>query len=289
VDDAIANGRQYRAVFRIRRPDGAVRWLLNLGRAQYDSDGRPLRMLGVVQDITDRKTTEQELARAYSERDAVVLAVAHELRNYVHGVGTTVAVLRQDRATPDQRDMALQRLQRQSDSMVRLVADLLDVSKMAMGHLTIKFGPVALRDVVEDALYVVRPEIGRRAQKLTVDLPEEHLMLRGDAVRLCQVLANVLLNAAKYTPDGGSVQLVARRRGIDVQIDVTDTGKGIEPEHLPTVFDLYSQVDRHSSGLGIGLYMARQLVERHGGSISATSKGLGHGTTFTIVLTTLDS
>jgi len=284
VADAIASRRQFRAEFRIRRPDGSLRWLTNLGRAEYDDGGRPLRMLGTVQDITDRKQAEHELARAYAERDAVVLAVAHELRNFVNGIGLSVAVLRHARTEPRERDEALNRLQRQSDSMVRLVADLLDVSKVGMGQLVIELEPVALHDVLERALDVARPEVRRRSQALTVELPKDRLILRGDGVRLCQVFANVLLNAAKYTPDDGSIQLVARRRGAEVHVDVTDTGKGIEAAQMPMVFDLYRQIDSRSAGLGIGLYMARHFVERHGGTISAASKGFGHGTTFTIVL-----
>lgn len=284
VNDAIAHQHQFHAEFRIRRPDGSIRWLANFGRAEYDSGGRAVRMLGTVQDITARKQAELDLARAYAERDAVVFAVAHELRNFVSGIDMSVAILRHERLDSARREDARKTAQQRSASLVRFVSDLFDVSKVNMGQMSIDLQTIELHDVIQQALELVRSEMVRRSQVLHVDLSDEQLVLRGDRLRLCQVLVNVLLNASKYTPDGGSIRLIVRSDGTDARLEVIDTGRGIESGKIGTVFDLYSQVDGRNPGLGIGLYLARHLVEHHGGTISAASKGLNQGSTFTITL-----
>jgi CheY-like chemotaxis protein len=179
-------------------------------------------------------------------------------------------------------------MERQLRQMVRLVDDLLDVSRINTGKFTIKSGRVELKAVVNDALEVVRPYIDLHGHELQIDLPDRPVFLNGDATRLAQILSNLLNNAAKYTNRGGRVSLQAAVEDRTLVLVVADTGIGIAPEMLDTVFEMFVQVDstleRSTAGLGVGLSLARKLVELHGGSIEAHSAGLGHGSQFVVRL-----
>ena len=179
-------------------------------------------------------------------------------------------------------------MDRQLSHMVRLIDDLLDVSRITSDKLTLRKERVSLRAVVETAVEASRPVIEAAGHALKLALPEEPLWLDADPTRLAQVVSNLLTNAAKYTPEGGCIELAAVREGGEVVIRVTDTGLGIPPEMLAEVFEMFTQVnrtlDRSQGGLGIGLALVKRLVELHGGTITALSPGLGEGSTFTVRL-----
>ncbi|MET0517469.1 MAG: hybrid sensor histidine kinase/response regulator, partial [Burkholderiaceae bacterium] len=214
--------------------------------------------------------------------------LAHELRNPLAPLRTTLALLANEPQQPAlaARQHALMR--RQVDHLARLVDDLLEVSRITRGKVDLQLSTVALESVIADALELSRPLIDGAGHRLSVDLGAVPLQVVGDAVRLTQVLANLLNNAAKFTPPGGRVELRAERRGDDAVIEVSDNGCGLAPDMQSLVFEMFMQVGGSAravqGGLGIGLTLARSLIELQGGRISASSPGLGQGATFTISL-----
>jgi signal transduction histidine kinase len=175
--------------------------------------------------------------------------------------------------------------------MVRLVDDLLDVSRVSRGKLELRLETVSLEQVLNDAIEGCHPAIGAAGHSLQLQLPERPLLLRGDLTRLAQVFSNLVNNASKYTPPAGRIELRARQEGQQVVVEVADNGSGIGPGMLPHVFDLFdlfaqggSSMQLSQSGLGIGLWLVKNLVELHGGSIDAASAGVGLGSTFTVRL-----
>jgi PAS domain S-box-containing protein len=240
-----------------------------------------------VIDITDRKRTEQALKDADRRKDVFIATLAHELRNPLAPISNAVQLLRR---TDGRRkaDQLMDMVERQVRQIVRLVDDLLEVSRITSGKIELHKAPVALSEIVHDALQTSKPLIDQSRHMLTVSLPAEQVTLDADSVRLTQVLANLLNNAAKYTETGGHIWLTARRDGAGVVLSVRDNGSGIAADKLPQIFDLFAQADQRSGrgqgGLGIGLTMARSLVEMHGGSIEAHSAGLEAGSEFIVHL-----
>ena len=243
------------------------------------------------QGIAELGAANNQLAEADRRKDEFLAMLAHELRNPLAPVRNAVAVLRL--AGPSDARLQRQRevVERQVTHMARLLDDLLDVSRISRGKIQLKKQRLRLGDVVSQAVETVTPLIENRRHTLTVDLPAEDLHLEGDFDRLAQVVGNLLSNAAKYTEEEGRIWLEARSEDGQAVILVRDTGMGIEAEMLPYVFDLFAQaertVDRSQGGLGIGLTMARKLVQMHGGEIEARSAGLGQGSEFILRLPVL--
>jgi len=235
-----------------------------------------------------RQHAEELLRTADRRKDEFLATLAHELRNPLAPIRTGLDILRLRSGDAAATQRATDIMERQLRQMVRLVDDLLDVSRINTGKFTIKQGRVELKAVVNDALEVVRPTIELHGHDLAIDLPDRPVFLNGDATRLAQVLSNLLNNAAKYTNRGGRVSLKATVEDHTLVLVVSDTGIGIAPEMLETVFGMFVQVDsrleRTTAGLGVGLSLARKLVELHGGSIEAHSAGLGHGSQFMVRL-----
>lgn len=212
--------------------------------------------------------------------------LAHELRNPLAPLKNGVQLLRlpHDRA---QEHRTLDMMERQLLHMGRLVEDLLDVARIGTGKLELQRLDIDFRDVIDHALEISQPQVDARGQLLALHLPPEPLWVNGDPVRLCQVMANLLNNAAKYTPPHGHITLHARREGGQALVSVTDDGLGIAPAMLPHVFEIFRQADRdhaNDGGLGIGLALVHALVEMHGGRVTAHSPGPDQGSTFTIQL-----
>ncbi len=241
----------------------------------------------VFEDITERRRTEQALRDADRQKDLFIATLAHELRNPLAPILTAAASLRRTHPEgPTGQCSAI--IERQVGQMARLLDDLLDVSRVAKGRLLLRPQRLALSEVFDSAVEAARPLVDGARQVLTVELPPTPLWLRGDRVRLVQVCANLLTNAAKYTGEGGSIRLRGRRQGDAVELSVRDSGIGLAPEHLTRVFEMFGQVhaevDRAQGGLGIGLALAKGLVEMHGGSIRACSDGPGRGSEFIVRL-----
>ena len=217
-------------------------------------------------------------------KDEFLATLAHELRNPLAPIRNGLHIIRLAGDDPHALEQARSTMERQLEQMVRLIDDLLDVSRITRGRLELRKERVELASLVKSAVEGVRPLIESRGHRLTIRLGPEPIHLDADPVRLAQVLSNLLNNAAKYTDPGGSIWLTSTRRGDEVIVSVRDTGIGIAPDALPAIFDLFTQVDRSleksQGGLGIGLTLVKQLVEMHGGSVEARSDGVGRGAEF---------
>ena len=230
----------------------------------------------------------EALREADQRKDEFLATLAHELRNPLAPIRNALEILRLARDDPVATQKAREMMQRQVNQMVRLVDDLIDVSRITTGKLAVKKTALDLRAVLRDSIEVARPFIESRRHALEVKLPDEPLPVEGDATRLGQVFSNLLNNAAKYTDPGGRIELEARREGDEVIVRARDNGIGLEPGTLEIIFDMFMQVDRSldraQAGLGVGLTLARRLVELHEGRIEAKSGGRGQGSEFIVRL-----
>jgi PAS domain S-box-containing protein len=254
---------------------------------EFGSSGKPDFVLGITQDVTDQKRAEEALIRADRRKDEFLATLSHELRNPLAPIRTGLHLLRTSLDPADAVEIR-EMLDRQCSHMVRLVDDLLNVSRISSDKLLLRTERVQLQNVVEAAVEASRPIIEESGHVLELDLAEQPIWLAADPTRLSQIITNLLTNAAKYTPRGGRIQLSAGQRGQEVFVRVKDTGLGIPPDMLADVFEMFTQVnrtlERSQDGLGIGLALVKRLVELHGGTITAESPGLGAGSTFTIRL-----
>ena len=297
IQRALEGSSGYEVEFRSTFPDGSVHWLATTGKVFHDPAGRPVRMLGTAIDVTERHRLEdtlrvraEQLAQADRRKDEFLAMLAHELRNPLAPLSASLQLLA--RGTGD-RDRFLAMADRQVKHLVRLVDDLLDVSRLTHGKITLRREPVMVADVVSHALELSQSLIDARGHALRVALPREALRVEGDAARLAQILSNLLSNAASYTPAGGSISLQVDRVGGEVVLRVSDSGVGLSSELLPQVFDPFVQGDpslhRPGGGLGIGLTLVRVLAELHGGRVEARSAGPGEGSQFAVWLPLLSS
>jgi PAS domain S-box-containing protein len=288
VRAAAAGGTPLDTEFRIVRPDGEMRWVAARGRVFPGPDGRPERMVGINIDITERKAAEEALKEADRRKDEFLATLAHELRNPLAPIRNALKILQLAGGDPTAADSARAIMERQVGQMVRLIDDLLDVSRITRNRVVLRRGPVPLAEVVDLALEHSRPALEAGGHSLTVSLPPEPLVLDADSARAVQVLTNLLNNAAKYTPPGGRVTLAAERDGSVAVIRITDSGIGIAAADLGRIFEPFTQAGRVPGrlpdGLGVGLTLVKSLVEMHGGSVTAASDGPGKGSTFTVRL-----
>ena len=240
------------------------------------------------QESEERKNAEISLRLADKHKDEFLATLAHELRNPLAPMVNALGLMRSPQATKETTGQAQDIIQRQLSHMIRLVDDLLDVSRISRGKLTVRREPIELARVLENAVDTVSPLLEREQQSLSLDIPERPIFMQADPVRLSQVFANLLNNASRYTQSGGRIALAARVSGNAAEVTVTDNGKGIAEEDLAGIFNMFAQDQdagqRVQAGLGVGLALAKRLVELHGGSIEAASPGAGKGSTFTVRL-----
>ncbi|HMC12119.1 MAG TPA: HAMP domain-containing sensor histidine kinase, partial [Pirellulaceae bacterium] len=239
-------------------------------------------------EIAERKRVEEGLRDADRRKDEFLATLAHELRNPLAPLTSAIQLIA---AEPQRLDQVLQlvgMMSQQLEQLGRLIDDLVDVSRITSGKLGLRSEPTALTEFIQGAIDQSRPLIDSSCHTLHVSLPQEPLVVQGDKVRLTQIVGNLLINSAKYTPPGGRIDLNVRREGPDVLISVRDNGIGIPPPMQARIFDLFAQVDssttRTTGGLGIGLAIVKALVEMHGGDIRAVSEGPGRGSEFTVRL-----
>jgi PAS domain S-box-containing protein len=296
VDFAVRNpgpGGEIDIEYRARTDDGGERWMRSKGQALLTPDGQLSRLLGTVQDISDRKRTERELevARQRAEeankaKDEFLAMLGHELRNPLSPILTALQLMRMRNSEVMARERAV--IERQVHHMVRLVDDLLDVSRITRRKVQLKRASIELAAVVDKALEMAAPLLEQRAHRLTLAVPRTGLTVDGDEHRLAQVVANLLTNAARYTESGGTISITGASEDGQAVLRVRDSGAGIDAELLPRVFDLFVQgrrsIDRADGGLGLGLTIVRSLVELHGGAVTASSAGPGQGSEFVVCL-----
>ena len=285
-EQAVKHGLFMELEFRVQMPDGEVRWMHLRGNCSARGEEGPSIYLGVMMDITERKHLEEALREADRRKDEFLATLAHELRNPLAPIYNGLSILRQVPSQAPEQAQIHAMLERQTNHIIRLVDDLMDVSRYTRGKIELKCVPIELQRVLHHAIEMSQPLIGAGRHQLDIAVPAEAVMLHADDVRLAQVLSNLLNNAAKYTREGGRIWLSARVEGDRAIISVRDNGVGIPVHMLDRVFDLFTQVDnsRGTPGLGIGLAMARMLVELHGGEVEARSTGPGHGSEFIIRL-----
>ena len=260
-----------------------------------DQHGTVVGVVGLAEDITERKRTAQELARLYDEvsraaraKDEFLATLSHELRTPLNAMLGWVRLLRRGQVPEDRVPYALEVVERNTLAQLRLIEDILDVSRIVSGKLRLHLERLDLLQVVSAAVEAQRPSAEARALALEIDLPDEQLCVEGDFERLLQVVSNLIANAVKFTPHGGRVSIALERRGADAVLRVADTGIGIDPEFLPHVFERFRQADsaasRRHGGLGLGLAITRHIVEAHGGTIAAHSPGPDRGSTFEVTV-----
>jgi PAS domain S-box-containing protein len=292
----------FKMEYRLRRHDGEYRWILDHGVPRYSPGGDFLGYIGSCIDITERKQVEarereqlalEQAARATAEaanrsKDEFLAMVSHELRSPLNAVLGYTRMLRSGPVDREAINKVADTVERNAKAQLQIIEDLLDSACATTGKLRIKTRPVDLATVLESALDTVRAAAEAKGIMLVADFgpgPEEMV---GDSARLQQVMWNLLSNGIKFTPEGGRVELQMDSDANHIRIKVSDTGRGIEPEFLPFVFDHFMQADSSSTrrygGLGLGLSLAKYLVELHGGTITASSEGAGCGATFTVTL-----
>jgi len=277
--------------YRVAWPDGSVRWIQARGKVFFDEAGEPLRWIGINMDVTERKRMEESFRRqaealreADRRKNEFLSILAHELRNPLAPISNAIQILTLRGDDPALVAQTKEVMERQVHQMTRMVDDLLEVSRISRGKISLQTAPLDLAEVVATAVETSRPLVEAHHHTLTVTLPERPARVEADGARMAQVLSNLLNNAAKYTEDGGRIDLIVEQAQGEAVIRVRDNGIGIAPERLPSVFDMFEQIegvsDRSQGGLGIGLTLARRLVEMHGGKIEAHSAGLGKGSEF---------
>ena len=277
----------YRREFRVVLADGEVRWLLSQGRTIVDPK-LGTRLVGLIGDVTEQKLAVQALQDADRRKDEFISALAHELRNPLAPLRNSLAVVQRSPAGSAEFGKASGVMERQLSHLVRLIDDLLDVGRMNLDRLVLRQEVVELAPIVEQAIESCGPAAARAGVTLAASGPDTVLRVRADRARLVQVVVILIGNACKFRALGGHVEVVVERRGDLAAIVVRDDGVGIAGADLDRVFEMFTQVagdlERTRDGLGIGLALARRLVELHGGNIVATSEGPGRGSAFTVTL-----
>jgi signal transduction histidine kinase len=246
------------------------------------------RQYQIREHMLQQARAEQALLEADQRKDEFLATLAHELRNPLAPIRTGLQVLARVPSDADQSARLREMMERQLVQLVRLIDELLDVSRISTGKVVLQRERLDMREVVQAALEASQPAVDAAQHQLRVDLPCEPVWVVGDPPRLSQVISNLVHNAAKYTPNGGRITVALSEQQGEVVVSVADTGVGIPPDMLEHVFDMFTQVnrtlDRAQGGLGIGLSLVRRLMELHGGHVAAESPGLERGSTFTIRL-----
>jgi PAS domain S-box-containing protein len=288
---SVRAGEPYEIEYRFKDREGGYRWFLGRALPVRDDSGEIVKWFGTCTDIDAQKRAEAALKDADRRKDQFLAMLSHELRNPLAPIRNAIELLKR-LGPPDPRlQRARDIIDRQTEQLTRLTDDLLEVSRITSGKIRLEERPIDAAAVVTLAVETSAPLIEARRHALEVRLPAEPLRVRADARRLAQVLGNILNNAAKYTQEGGHISVTLERDGKDAVFRVKDDGPGIPAEMLDKVFDLFTQVDRSlarsQGGLGIGLTLARTLIEMHGGTVRAFSEGPGKGSELVVRLPVL--
>lgn len=277
----------------LERPSGERVWVLVYANPIHGDSGELLGALNIMIDISDHKRVENALKDADRSKNAFLATLAHELRNPLAPLRNATEILHLKVPPVPELQWALDVIDRQMRQITRLVDDLLDVGRITSNKFTLRKGRVALGDILNAAVEISQPYIQAAHLQLHIDIPDEPAYINGDVTRLTQVFVNLLHNSTKYTEAGGKIWLSMERKDHEVEVAVRDTGIGISPQLLPRIFDMFAQAEQppdwSPGGLGIGLTLAKQVVDIHGGSISAFSEGSGLGSRFSVRLPVVDA
>ncbi len=271
---------EYRTV---GRQDGRIRWIAAKGRGIFDADGICMRVIGTAIDITARKAAEEAQREAEHRKDEFIATLAHELRNPLAPLRNAVHLLRVQGESTARTAALHEMMERQLGHLVRLVDDLLELSRISRGTLDLRSAVVQAGDFVRGAVEAVEPLIRDRGHKLVVEHCAQPLWVAGDPVRLTQLVSNLLNNAARYTEPGGTIRLHTCAEQGQAVVRVSDTGRGFAPEQAERIFEMFARGEG-SGGLGIGLALGRKIAQLHGGTLEGTSAGPGRGAVFTVRL-----
>lgn len=275
--------------YRIISPiDGVTRWISATGETTFEN-GVPVRMIGAVQDITERKQIEQDLRKADQRKDEFLAILAHELRNPMAVISSGLDVMKMAVDNPEILAETQTLMGKQIIQLTNLVNDLLDVARYTRDKLELRKAIVPLAEVIRDAVDSVFPLLQKRNHELTLKIPKKPILVEVDSGRMCQVISNLLTNAAKFSPESGHIEISVRAlRSKKVNIAIKDNGEGISAAGQESIFDMFTQIDNKlegsSAGLGIGLTLAKGLVQKHGGTIKVSSEGKDQGSTFTVTI-----
>ena len=291
VGAALEERRPFEMVYRVRHADGRARWVMDRGRGVYDTAGVAVAIEGFVGDLTRQREAEEALRETDRRKDEFIATLSHELRNPLAPLRTALHLLRQ-RAAGNGSDRLFETMDRQVAHLVRLVDDLLEVSRISRGTLDLRRDRVSVPAIVRGAIEAAEGLIQASSHALHVTLPGEPVWVDGDPVRLTQILTNLLNNAAIYTEPGGRIEVRADCRDGVVELAVRDNGAGIDPERIGELFEMFVRGERNGrpqGGLGVGLALARRLAEMHGGTVVATSQGPGTGSEFVVRLPAIEA
>lgn len=285
---SLRDGTEYEVEVRNRRFDGNYRWFVTRAVPLRGADKKIVSWFGVTTDIHDQKEMQEQLQDADRRKDEFLATLAHELRNPLAPIRNSLQILRMSNGSGPDTEQVNEIMERQVAHMVRLVDDLLELSRISRGIIELKMEQVDLATVISHAVETSRPIIEEASHHLEITLPTKPIFVEGDLVRLSQVFANLLNNAAKYTSKGGLITVAAKQTGREIVVTIRDTGIGIPREMLSRIFDMFTQIDNtlrgSQEGLGIGLNLVRTIVSLHGGSVEARSDGLGMGSEFEVRL-----
>jgi PAS domain S-box-containing protein len=288
VKSSAETGEPWEDTFPLRGKDGVYRWFLSRAYPIRDEQGSIIRWFGTNTDIDDQRRAEESLREADRRKDEFLGMLAHELRNPLAAISNAVQVVQHKGNDAETVRWATELVSRQVRHMVRQVDDLLDVSRIGRGKIELCMERIELATVVNHAVEAVSPLCENRRHELTVKLPSDPMLVEGDAVRLTQVVGNLLNNACKFTDGGGRIWLTVEQEGEQAVIRVRDTGVGIGASDLHRIFEVFTQADtsleRSREGLGLGLALVKSLVELHGGAVEAHSAGHGQGSEFVVRL-----
>ncbi len=284
----IAAGEAWEDTFPLRSKDGEYRWFLSRALPIRNEQGEIVSWFGTNTDIEDVRRAEEKLKEADRRKDEFLATLAHELRNPLAPIRSGIEILRHSDYDKEKIEQALGIVERQTNHVIRLVDDLLDISRITEGKITLQKKRVELKTAIEMAIETSRELIESDEHQLTISLPDEPVYLEADLTRLAQVFLNLLNNAAKYTPMGGKIWLTAEKESNEIVVSIRDTGIGIAPEMLSSIFEMFSQIENSfsqtRSGLGIGLSIVEKLIKMHGGTIKAFSTGANNGSEFVLRL-----
>jgi PAS domain S-box-containing protein len=285
---ALRDRQPLHARARVKRHDHQWRWIESRGNPRLGPAGEVTGYVGSSADITELIKSQEAMREADRRKDEFLATLAHELRNPLAPIRNSLQILRLTGDSKPDTEQVYEMMERQVNQMVRLVDDLLEISRITRGQIELRKERVSLTSVIQSAVEVSKPLIEDACHHLAISLPPEPLTFEADPVRLEQIVSNLLNNAAKYTNPAGRIWLAARRESDSVVISVRDSGIGILPDMLPRIFEMFTQIEHSASrtqgGLGIGLTLVRSLVEMHGGKVEARSEGPGKGSEFIVRL-----